>query len=98
MKIKILLSGINDLSRGREFYEKQSQGLGDYFLNSIFSDIDSLALYAGIHPLYFGYHRMLSRRFPYAVYYTFEDGASVTVWRILDMRRNPQALQKDLQV
>jgi hypothetical protein len=34
---------------GFRFYEAQDEGLGDYFLNSIFSDIDSLQLYAGIH-------------------------------------------------
>lgn len=35
---------------------------------SIFSDIDSLQLYAGIHLKAFGYFRLLSKRFPYAVY------------------------------
>ena len=68
MKIQILASAVNDLADGRRFYERQSAGLGEYFLDSLFSDIDSLALYAGIHRKAFGFHRLLSRRFPYAIY------------------------------
>jgi len=32
--------------------------------DSIFSDIESLHLFAGIHTLHFGYHRLLAKRFP----------------------------------
>lgn len=40
MKIRILPSANQDLIGGYWFYEKQSEGLGSYFLNSLFSDID----------------------------------------------------------
>ena len=43
MKIKILSSASQDLMNGFRFYEKQSDGIGIYFLDSIFSDIDSLS-------------------------------------------------------
>jgi hypothetical protein len=43
MKIEILFSAMEDLIGGRLFYEKQGEGLGDYFFDSLFSDIDSLA-------------------------------------------------------
>jgi hypothetical protein len=69
MKIKLLSSALEDLNEGRLFYEKQGEGVGEYFFDSLFSDIDSLTLYGGIHPKFFGYHRMLSKRFPYAIYY-----------------------------
>ena len=69
MKIKLLSSAMEDLYEGRLFYEKQGEGLGEYFFDSLFSDIDSLTLFGGIHPQFFGYHRMLSKRFPYAIYY-----------------------------
>ena len=97
MNIKILLSAIEDLYKGRLFYERQGKGLGDYFFDSLFSDIDSLALYGGIHPLHFGYHRMLSKRFPYAIYYTIENKDTIIVWRVLDMRRNPVNIHKELE-
>ena len=73
----------------------QGEGLGEYFFDSLFSDIDSLVLYAGIHPKVFGYHRLLSRRFPYAVYYTREDDLAV-VWRVLDLRRHPDTIRRAL--
>ena len=95
MKIRILSSAINDLYAGRVFYEKQGEGLGEYFFDSLFSDIDSLALYAGIHPTRFDHYRLLSRRFPYAIYYLLEDDV-VLVCRVLDLRRNPQRLQQIL--
>ncbi len=96
MRIKILSSAIDDLYNGWLFYEKQGQGLGDYFFDSLFSDIDSLSLYGGIHPIYFGYHRMLSKRFPYAVYYKIDNAAVIVVWRVLDLRSNPIKLRNKL--
>jgi hypothetical protein len=50
-KYMLYLPTITDLSEGRLFYEKQGEGLGEYFFDSLFSDIDSLTLYAGIHPV-----------------------------------------------
>jgi hypothetical protein len=89
MRIRILESALQDLSAGRSFYESQAEGLGQYFLDSLFSDIDSLHLYAGIHPVLFDrYHRLLSRRFPFAVYCRVE-GESVVVHAVLDCRRDP---------
>ncbi len=97
MKIRILSSALDDLYEGRLFYEKQGEGLGEYFLDSLFSDIDSLALYGGIHPTFFGYHRMLSKRFPYAIYYKLENKSVTVVWRVLDLRRNPRKIKKSLE-
>nr|VFJ49596.1 MAG: hypothetical protein BECKFW1821A_GA0114235_102341 [Candidatus Kentron sp. FW]VFJ56582.1 MAG: hypothetical protein BECKFW1821B_GA0114236_102837 [Candidatus Kentron sp. FW]VFJ69779.1 MAG: hypothetical protein BECKFW1821C_GA0114237_10202 [Candidatus Kentron sp. FW] len=95
MRIKILSSAAEDLHAGRLFYEDQGEGLGEYFFDSVFSDIDSLVLYAGIHPKTFGYHRLLAKRFPYAVYYTLEDDLAV-VWRVLDLRRDPKRIRRAL--
>ena len=48
MKIRILDRAEEDLFQGFVFYEEQQAGIGDYFLNSLASDIGSLKLYAGI--------------------------------------------------
>lgn len=68
MKVFIQPSALADLGVGFRFYEKQQAGLGSYFIDSLYSDIDSLLLYAGIHAEHFGKYRLLSERFPYAVY------------------------------
>ena len=59
MNICILSSAYNDLVAGRKFYERQGEGLGEYFFDSLFSDIDSLLLYGGIHQKVYGYQRLL---------------------------------------
>ncbi len=88
MRIQILDAAEQDLIDGFNFYNSREVGLGDYFLDSLFSDIDSLYLYAGIHPIQLTYYRMLSNRFPYAIYYRLENDI-IKVWAILDCRRNP---------
>ena len=96
MKIQILNSAVKDLEEGRIFYEKQGGGLGDYFFDTLFSDIDSLTLFGGIHRKMYGYHRLLSSRFPYAIYYKIENEKIVTVWRVLDCRKDPKEIEKAL--
>lgn len=88
MKIEILDKAEQDIVNGFWFYERQSAGLGDYFLDSTFSDIESLHLYAGIHAQHSGYHRLLAKRFPFALYYRIE-GRVIRVYAILDCRQNP---------
>ena len=68
MKLRILSSGYSDLLRGKRFYDEQEEGIGDYFLEQLFLDIDSLNHLAGSHRKTFGFHRMLSIRFPFAIY------------------------------
>jgi plasmid stabilization system protein ParE len=96
MKVRILASAHNDLATGRAFYEHQGVGLGDYFLDSVFSDIDSLALYGGIHPKVMGHDRLLTKRFPYAVYYKMDAEGSVIVFRVLDCRQDPGKTTRQL--
>jgi len=95
MRILILPSARDDLSDGFKFYERQGAGLGDYFLESLFSDIESLRLYAGIHLKRFGYHRLLSKRFPYSVYYD-KERRMARVWAVLDSRSDPNAIREKL--
>lgn len=93
MKIQVLRSALDDLAAGRRFYDCQEAGVGDYFFDSLFAEIDSLALYGGIHSVHFGFYRLLAKRFPYAVYYKIIDGKAV-IFRVLDCRQNPDQLRK----
>ncbi|MCX6866263.1 MAG: type II toxin-antitoxin system RelE/ParE family toxin [Verrucomicrobia bacterium] len=96
MTIRILPSAVADLEYGRDFYESREVGLGDYFQDCLCSDIDSLVLYAGIHRRVFGFHRLLSKRFPYAIYYRIEADKEPVDYRILDCRRDPKRIRKAL--
>ena len=89
MKVEILESARKDLVDGFYFYEKQADGIGSYFLKSMFSEIDSLIDNAGIHPVLFGeYHRLLAARFPFAIYYKVREDTAL-VYAELDCRRKP---------
>ena len=70
--------------------------MGDYFSDTLYGEIESLALYAGIHNRRFGFHRALSRRFPYSIYYDIEDGEA-RVYGVLDNRRDPNWIYHHLQ-
>ena len=96
MHVRILKEAEHDLENGHAFYEGRQVGLGDYFLNSLYADIDSLALYAGIHRVVHGSHRLLARIFPYAVYYDVV-GDEVLVWAIVDCHRNPKWIVRHLK-
>lgn len=96
MKIEILEEAEQDLIEGFQFYESRAPGVGSYFLDCLFSDIDSLFLFFGIHQVVYGYHRCLSKRFPFAVYYDVI-GESIRVHAVLDCRRNPAWIRKRLK-
>ena len=88
MRVRILREAHEDIGDGRRFYDEQESGLGRYFLSTIIADIRSLRNYAGIHPVRYGYYRLLVRRFPYSIYYD-KDGDDVSVVAVLDNRRDP---------
>ena len=94
MQVRIARSAEADLLNGFAFYERQQAGVGGYFLDSVYADIDSLMLYAGLHPKpHVRLHRMLTRRFPFAIYYDLQ-GDSATVVAVLDCRKNPASIVK----
>ncbi len=94
--LRLLSLAEADLLEGFRFYERQERGVGSYFLDALYSDIESLRLYAGIHRQVHGYHRLLSKRFPYGVYYDLT-GDEIRIWRVLDCRRNPRWISSQLR-
>lgn len=97
MRVLIARSAETDLLEGYAFYERQQAGIGDYFLDSLFADIDALTLFAGIHPKPDGrLHRTLAKRFPFAIYYDVRDEVA-TVVAVLDCRQNPASITERLR-
>jgi hypothetical protein len=95
VRIQVLDEAEDDLQDGREFYDRQESGVGDYFAATLAADIDSLILHAGIHPMEFGFYRALSKRFPFGVYYLVEN-AVIRVYAVLDLRRDPAWIRRRL--
>lgn len=97
MRIEFLDQAELDLLAGYHFYEDQEPGLGTYFLTCLYADIESLRIYAGVHrKAYKHYHRLLSRRFPFAMFYAFQNG-TVFVQAVLDCRRDPAWTREKLK-
>ena len=96
MPLRILKSAFEDLDRRRAFYAQHGDEVGDYFLDSPFLDIDSLASHAGVHAQVWGIHRTLARRFPYAIYYKVS-AEVCAVWRVLDCRSRPSRVRQALR-
>jgi hypothetical protein len=94
-EVIVLYEAAEDLELGREFYNERDYGIGNYFIDCLLSDIASLRLYAGTHFKQFGYFRMMSKRFPFAVYYDIENQIARVV-AVLDMRMHPDTIRKAL--
>ena len=96
MTISILDLARDDLINGYHFYENQSPGLGSYFLENIYSDIESLKYTGGAHyVIHQQFHRALSKRFPWAIYYNLSD-QTVYIHAVIDCRRDPDWIKKHL--
>ena len=97
MKIHFLSPAKDDLRTGFYFYEDKEEGLGAYFLETLYSDIDSLRIFYGIHEIHFTkYYRALSKRFPYAIYYTVQNN-EIFIHAVIDCRRNPEWIKEKLK-
>lgn len=86
-----------DLLDGFWFYQLQGDGFGDYFLDSLSTEIDSLCIYAGVHvqPYRNSVYRSLAKRFPFAIYYCLDSGVA-TVLAVLDTRSSPTTIKNRL--
>jgi hypothetical protein len=97
MKIQILDRAREDLIEGFWFYEHQEVGVGSYFLANLYADIESLRVHGGIHDkVYKNYHRLLSRRFPFAVFYTVQENTGF-IHAVVDCRRDPAWIRDRLK-
>ncbi len=97
-QVKITEYAKKDLEIAYKFYETQKEGLGNYFIEIILSEIKMLEFYGCLHQKVFGFHRMISKKFPFGIYYDCDKKEKIIyIVGILDLRKNPNSLQKDLQ-
>jgi hypothetical protein len=93
--VVVLAEAAEDIEAAREFYDSVEVGLGNYFADSIITDLESLALFHGVHAKHFRFHRMLASRFPFGIYY--EDSNEETrIFGVLDLRGDPSRIRTAL--
>jgi len=95
MKIRILPEAERDLDIGAEFYESQRPGAGRHFIRSLLEDIDGLERYGGVHAKHCGFHRAMSHRFPFAIFYDL-NGDVIDIYAVLDCRQDPATIDNRL--
>lgn len=96
MNIRLLAEAERDLDAGSDFYESCDRGLGAYFVDCLLSDIESLKIFAGVHAKRFGLHRMVSKRFPYSIYYDVV-GDRVDIYGVFGDRQRPEMIENALE-
>ena len=94
-KVIVLDDAVGDIEEARDFYDGLELGIGDYCADSLVADLERLGIFHGVHPKHFGFHRMLSNRFPFGIYYR-ETQMTTEVFAILGLRRDPSWLRSEL--
>ena len=83
---------------GYRWYEKRSSGLGDQFLEELYTDIGGIPS----NPLLYEVVRRrircrLLRRFPYAIYFSLEE-EQILVLGVFHCARDPQGIDYELRL
>ncbi len=83
-----------DLEDAKHWYEERRKGLGEEFVFSIDATLNSISR----NPLLFrvikkGIRRALTKRFPFAVFFTIEKH-EIIILAVLHCRRNPKLFLK----
>jgi plasmid stabilization system protein ParE len=94
--VVVLEEAAEDIEQARDFYESINTGVGDYCVDSLLNDIESLREFHGIHAKHLGFHRALSNRFPFGLYYR-ETATRTEVFAILDLRKDPSWIRAEIE-
>jgi plasmid stabilization system protein ParE len=95
MQIRLRPEARLDIYEASRFYDRQSDGLGDKFVESIFGDMEHLSQFAGIHSKLGRYFRILSQKFPFMICYDVS-GEEIVVVAVLSCRMLPATINDTL--
>jgi plasmid stabilization system protein ParE len=81
----------SDISDAYSWYDDRILGLGSEFIDCIDDAINSILLNPESYAIVFkNIRRILVRRFPYAVYYIYEESV-IVVLAVFHFKRNPKS-------
>jgi toxin ParE1/3/4 len=87
-----------DVQGAYDWYEEKNQGLGDDFLICIESAFGEISRNPTRYPVRFDHiRRILIRRFPYAIYFDYDDTATY-IYYVFHCSQNPLRLVKRLRI
>lgn len=82
-----------DIRSAQAWYESQRENLGRAFVTEIDRTLESIREHPEAYPQYFKTaRRVLCRRFPYAVYFVY-DNSDIMILAVLHQRRHPATLR-----
>ena len=85
-----------DISEAYDWYERRREGLGESFLNGLGATLRAIRRSPLMHQtIHENYRRSLVRRFPYAVFYEYENDI-VTVYCVFHTSQDPNKWRKRL--
>ncbi|MBF0266022.1 MAG: type II toxin-antitoxin system RelE/ParE family toxin [Gammaproteobacteria bacterium] len=90
VKVVFKSRAVDDIKVARDWYNEQSKGLGYEFINCVEDAVDNIKNNPELYPtVYKQVQRALVKRFPYSVFYLFENNI-VYILSIFDNRQSPE--------
>jgi len=90
MKVKFLVDAQYELDQAIDYYNIESEGLGEQFLQEVLSTIDRIINYQDAwHPLSKNTRRCQTRRFPYGLIYSVLD-EEILIISVSNLHRKPE--------
>jgi plasmid stabilization system protein ParE len=97
MQYKIVLSTLakNEIQKSYDWYEEQTLGLGNYFIETVDGAIKSILLNPEAYPKRNRYHReMVVYRFPFLIVYQIKKDNIINILHVFHTSRNPKLKYK----
>jgi plasmid stabilization system protein ParE len=86
-----------DIAEACAWYERRRTGLGEEFLSCVEACVEAIRRTPEIHPMiHESYRRALVRRFPFGIFYEFEED-TVTVYGVMHTSRDPGKWRRRLR-
>jgi hypothetical protein len=98
MQVKIHELAAKEFDDAIEWYELQSNGLGNRFKNAVVKQIAKIK----VHPKWYliedgSIYKAYVPKFPFKILYTYDDDNTITIWAIAHMHRKPWYWQNRLR-
>jgi len=89
MKIRFLKVAKIEFDQAIDYYNEQTEGLGDRFKNEIRSSIDMIMQFPTLYPFYMDdIRRCIAHTFPYSIFYSYQED-TIYIYAITSHFREP---------